>query len=147
MGAYLDTIEHWVSEYLSSTEGEMQAREFGDRAGAVLASFMDNACGNHVAPEELEQSALTDGIAIGLGRIALTEPEKEATPALLDGFLGYCERSGRLSGGEELGQYARQSATAHLLKKQQRKATIKVGPNDPCPCGSNKKYKKCCMRG
>jgi preprotein translocase subunit SecA len=22
----------------------------------------------------------------------------------------------------------------------------KVGPNDPCPCGSGKKYKKCCMK-
>ena len=22
----------------------------------------------------------------------------------------------------------------------------KVGPNDPCPCGSGKKYKKCCMQ-
>ncbi len=21
---------------------------------------------------------------------------------------------------------------------------VKVGPNDPCPCGSGKKYKKCC---
>ena len=24
--------------------------------------------------------------------------------------------------------------------------TGKVGPNDPCPCGSGKKYKKCCMQ-
>jgi len=24
--------------------------------------------------------------------------------------------------------------------------TKKVGRNDPCPCGSGKKYKKCCMR-
>ena len=23
--------------------------------------------------------------------------------------------------------------------------TQKVGRNDPCPCGSGKKYKKCCM--
>jgi len=23
---------------------------------------------------------------------------------------------------------------------------IKIGPNDPCYCGSNKKYKKCCKR-
>jgi len=23
----------------------------------------------------------------------------------------------------------------------------KIGRNDACPCGSNKKYKKCCMRG
>ena len=22
----------------------------------------------------------------------------------------------------------------------------KVGPNEPCPCGSGKKYKKCCGR-
>ena len=25
-----------------------------------------------------------------------------------------------------------------------RKTDKKVGPNDPCPCGSGKKYKKCC---
>jgi len=24
------------------------------------------------------------------------------------------------------------------------KGTDKVGRNDPCPCGSNQKYKKCC---
>ncbi|MGC8834888.1 MAG: SEC-C metal-binding domain-containing protein [Armatimonadota bacterium] len=22
---------------------------------------------------------------------------------------------------------------------------VKVGRNDPCPCGSGKKYKKCCL--
>jgi len=22
----------------------------------------------------------------------------------------------------------------------------KIGPNDPCPCGSGKKYKNCCMK-
>ena len=25
-----------------------------------------------------------------------------------------------------------------------KKKEVKVGPNDPCPCGSGKKYKKCC---
>ena len=25
-----------------------------------------------------------------------------------------------------------------------RREVPKVGPNDPCPCGSGKKYKKCC---
>ncbi len=34
------------------------------------------------------------------------------------------------------------------VKKQPvRKAeSAKIGPNDPCPCGSGKKYKKCCMQ-
>ena len=34
-----------------------------------------------------------------------------------------------------------------VVKKQPvRNAAKKVGPNDPCPCGSGKKYKKCCMQ-
>ena len=28
-----------------------------------------------------------------------------------------------------------------------RRDEIKVGRNDPCPCGSGKKYKKCCGAG
>ncbi len=31
------------------------------------------------------------------------------------------------------------------VKKQPVRVSKKVGPNDPCPCGSGKKYKKCCM--
>ena len=30
------------------------------------------------------------------------------------------------------------------VKRQPIVKKIKVGPNDPCPCGSGKKYKKCC---
>ena len=39
------------------------------------------------------------------------------------------------------------AATKSAVKKQPvRNADKKVGPNDPCPCGSGKKYKKCCMQ-
>ena len=39
---------------------------------------------------------------------------------------------------------------AELEKEQKKSMTFvredkKVYPNDPCPCGSGKKYKKCCM--
>lgn len=37
-----------------------------------------------------------------------------------------------------------------LYKEQKRSKTVvkgeKIGRNDPCPCGSGKKYKKCCGR-
>ena len=36
------------------------------------------------------------------------------------------------------------SAPDKTVKKQPVRAEKKVGPNDPCPCGSGKKYKKCC---
>ena len=32
------------------------------------------------------------------------------------------------------------------IKKKPIVKKTKVGPNDPCPCGSGLKYKKCCGR-
>src|SRR5215210_7573717 len=31
------------------------------------------------------------------------------------------------------------------LEAYDRRRLMKVGRNDPCPCGSGKKYKKCCL--
>ena len=45
---------------------------------------------------------------------------------------------------------ARETGTAAAVKSEIKKVPVrkgkKVGPNDPCPCGSGKKYKKCCMQ-
>ena len=38
------------------------------------------------------------------------------------------------------------SQTSMVKKQPVRNKETKVGPNDPCPCGSGKKYKKCCMQ-
>ena len=39
------------------------------------------------------------------------------------------------------------SASDQTVKQQPvRNRDKKVGPNDPCPCGSGKKYKKCCLQ-
>ena len=38
------------------------------------------------------------------------------------------------------------TAEATVKKQPVRNKDKKVGPNDPCPCGSGKKYKKCCMQ-
>ena len=39
------------------------------------------------------------------------------------------------------------SSTEEETKKPVRNAKKSIGRNDPCPCGSGKKYKKCCGRG
>ena len=46
---------------------------------------------------------------------------------------------------------AKETGTAAASQTQIKKVPVrnkdkKVGPNDPCPCGSGKKYKKCCMQ-
>jgi len=49
---------------------------------------------------------------------------------------------------EEWDAYFDEATKKHLYKEQKISTTVvkdeKVYPNDPCPCGSGKKYKKCC---
>ena len=45
---------------------------------------------------------------------------------------------------QKVAQETGTSAPDKSVKKQPVRNTQKVGPNDPCPCGSGKKYKKCC---
>lgn len=53
-----------------------------------------------------------------------------------------------LYGLEEWNEIFDEDKRKELYKEQKSSTTIvkgdKVYPNDPCPCGSGKKYKKCC---
>jgi hypothetical protein len=31
-----------------------------------------------------------------------------------------------------------------IIKTQVREGVVKIGRNEPCPCGSGEKYKRCC---
>jgi len=73
------------------------------------------------------------------------------------------EGIGIWDGGQALHANAAQQAEADALRRQQDAAIagtqheekpepikttgLRVGRNDPCPCGSGKKFKKCCGRG
>ena len=48
---------------------------------------------------------------------------------------------------ERVAQETGTAATTNAeVKKQPVRKAKKAGPNDPCPCGSGLKYKKCCMQ-
>ncbi|MEE1030862.1 MAG: preprotein translocase subunit SecA [Ruminococcus sp.] len=47
---------------------------------------------------------------------------------------------------EQVAQVTGTNKDDSLQKAPSRRATDKVYPNDPCPCGSGKKYKQCCAR-
>ena len=49
-----------------------------------------------------------------------------------------------LPGGGAIGSDG-QPVTADQFKQRPFVKARDVGRNDPCPCGSGKKYKKCCM--
>ena len=63
--------------------------------------------------------------------------------------LLYCERLFFL---EEVEEIRRKQKQDYILSRGEdapvsktiKRSQVKVGRNDPCPCGSGKKYKKCC---
>lgn len=56
-----------------------------------------------------------------------------------------------LYGLEEWKKIFDEDKLQELYKEQKKSTTVvneaKIYPNDPCPCGSGKKYKKCCGKG
>jgi tetratricopeptide (TPR) repeat protein len=75
----------------------------------------------------------TDILIRGLRRTGLLEREEAAERAV--------EFSEKL-GDSEKRAFCRQELTA--IRRSASVTANKVGRNEPCPCGSGKKYKKCC---
>jgi len=68
-------------------------------------------------------------------------PLRDEGPIIVDPFY---DASDSLDPEDDEWQRPRQSPAADLLTI--RNEVPRVGRNDPCPCGSGKKYKKCCMK-
>ena len=60
---------------------------------------------------------------------------------------GEAQKSEYVDEGPQAGQMPGQTQIPEREKKKEpvRREAPKVGRNDPCPCGSGKKYKNCCM--
>ena len=47
---------------------------------------------------------------------------------------------------EEVAKVTGTNKDVSVVKEPKKRAEAKIYPNDPCPCGSGKKYKQCCGR-
>ena len=77
------------------------------------------------------------------GQIPVREPEevKEAAPERPAQRPQYKEQKEDLN--SPMSEVAKRD-TREQQKQEPIKAEKKIGRNDPCPCGSGKKYKHCC---
>lgn len=144
-------IEHWVGDFLESASAREHKGLVQEYAPQVLVQFLASACDHRdVPPEDIEASDLKPALIEGLGRLEIPASVRPGLPALCGDFLGELETQGRLGGGRELGLRVRALKQAYLDAVGERGTTIvnpgsSLGRNDPCPCGSGRKYKKCCM--
>ncbi|MGC4070925.1 MAG: YchJ family protein [Nibricoccus sp.] len=77
------------------------------------------------------------------------EPEVKPDMSYVD-FTAYYNEGGREQAMHEKSEFLKVNG-AWLFNRPVRqgpapvKTAVKVGRNDPCPCGSGKKYKQCCL--
>ena len=146
-----EQIENWASDFLIDDKGSRVDPVIAPVAQQLLVAFLHHACSiRKVAPDTLEQSELKSALLEGLREVELPAGAEEKVPELLRDFLADLETRGRLADGEAHGLFVAALGDAYLRSVRGEvvsleRTSAKIGRNDPCPCGSGRKYKKCCF--
>lgn len=144
-----EKIENWVSDFCGSDAVQDLSSGVREYAPELLTTFLVAACEKRdIEPGDLEEADLKPAL-LKLARLELPASIKTEVPALCGAMLSDLESQGRLSGGRVLGAYVRALKDAFKDESSGKPKPVKrpgsrIGRNDPCPCGSGKKYKKCC---
>jgi hypothetical protein len=138
--------EDWAAEFAESTAFSFLPDPIKDGAPAVCFAFLSRA--GEATEAELRRVMLDVMPALDLPAAV-----REAVPEILSTFLAWLEDSGRLGEGRTLGLVIGALGSAYRERCSPRgglrvppmvKKTADIGRDDPCPCGSGRKYKKCC---
>jgi len=101
-----------------------------------MTGFLDGINDSLVKPNPIEEMEEDTKVSLKFDKEALY---KNMVAAGADWLYGL----------EEWDEIFDEAKKKELYKEQKKSQTVvhegpKVGRNDPCPCGSGKKYKKCC---
>ena len=132
---YSDILDH-PQEKMTGTIGELAEKY--DVRPVIFMGFLDGINESIVTPNDLEDKDEESEIEVEI------IPEKlffNMLKADADYLYGL-EQWNDILGEEKMVQIAKEYKQSRTV----RRATPKIGRNDPCPCGSGKKYKHCCGR-
>lgn len=136
-----------VSSFSQSQHFMLLDAHLKDHAEPLLAHWCEQVGG--VVSEDNMKRALAS-----VARVDVPIAQRRGFPELLRAFLEFLPTTGRFPLGDEWAErvadmeadYAGAFRGDGSVKGETvRKSGTATGRNDPCPCGSGKKYKKCCM--
>ena len=160
----------WIVEQLLPTAAEADRREMdqilGQIAAAVAPAAPDTDDEDPAEVEELDLAQLQQSLPSGVDMQQVEEMLRSPQGAMLADFSAFCQERG-LEGEpdeaemRELHEEWLQTPRPALEDKKPadvleggrlfpgkvetfRRETPKIGRNAPCPCGSGKKFKRCC---
>ena len=144
-----------VEKFLAAKAEEIGPELFGQLQQMIMLQIVDNQWKDHL----LSMDHLRDGI--GLRGYAQVDPLREYQREGYDMFMELIHRMEAETVGmifhvqvkphQEIPEEARPQEQPMFFShgdrgpaQPQQRQQKKTGRNDPCPCGSGKKYKKCC---
>ena len=143
------SISDYIDEYLHSDLFVIESSLTGEAASRSLAAMLSRLETQSIDSASLEAVLLETG-----SRGDLSVEIKKHLPSLLESFFNYLSSSGKYPPAKNW-IVDLQIVTSKYLSKIKEDGTLKgetfrknytdIGRNDPCSCGSGKKFKKCCM--
>jgi|SRR5688572_16204652 len=146
-----ERIDTWAADFADTPAfGSLPP---SDKVAAVTlaAEFLRAACeAENAAPDAVGEAGFRTAMMDRIPLLELPDDVRGRAPETLALFLESLQSQGRHPGG---GAFLRALAPAYrerlrpgggLRLPPVRREAPALGRNDPCPCGSGKKFKKCC---
>ena len=147
--------DNWASDFAESFPASTFEVPTRSRVADILHHF--GAAMRRLEPDFPDSASPTSLAAAfqQLGRLALPPAVRDDVPEVIARCFEFLQDGGRLGEGYAWAEEARRlvvgvSSPPKGDPARPKAAPIRntpqtsVGRNDPCPCGSGKKYKKCC---
>ena len=156
----LQKIQNWAAEFAESDSVRTFPATLQQHAAGIVETFLVAACSvRDVEPDDLSEADMKSGLLNGVGKLSIPQPVRGNVPSLCASFLDVLQQQGRMPARRSsfiralrpafLSRPANSSSGSKSDAPKSKPITrpgTKLKPNDPCPCGSGKKYKKCCKR-
>jgi uncharacterized protein YecA (UPF0149 family) len=149
--------DNWAGDFAESFGAELLEPQVRAHVSEILTRFGEETRKiDREFPDEISPGTFAKVMTETMPRLALPEDVRPHVPEVVARFLEYLRESGRVAEGSDwaaqvrvIGHSYRErlkpggGVKGETIRKPLGVAT--AGRNDPCPCGSGKKYKKCCM--
>ena len=151
--------DNWSGDFEQSFSAQNLDPAVRDHVGTILSQFGEAVRAiDPDFPDEVSPGTFAKVLNETMPRLVLDDEARGYVPEVIATFFEYLRDDGRLGDGADW------AAQVRIIGKSYRErlrpgggvkgVTIRkaagaspVGRNDPCPCGSGKKYKKCCLTG
>ena len=149
--------DNWSGDFAESFAGGLLDATVRSHVPEILAHF-----GKEVTrvdrgfPDEVSPGTFAKVLTEAMPRLVLPESVRPQVPEVIALFLEYLRESGRVGEGDDWAAQVRVIGQSYHERLKpgggvkgvpiRKPASVSpVGRNDPCPCGSGKKFKKCCL--